>query len=117
MEFASLVGYGLFPLGEGTEMDPQNIGHLIVTGIVVVCTIGSVLLIGLGLVKTTGLKALGVFSLVCAAVIVVSGGITPVAIATGFPMGGLIERVNILTLQTWIFVLSVSLLRKRSIAA
>lgn len=116
MEFASLVGYGLFPLRGGTEMDPENMGHLIVTGIVVVCTISSVLLVGLGLVKTPGFKALGVFSIVCAAIIVVSGGMTPVAIATELPVGGLIERLNIFTLQTWVFVMSVSMLRKRSAA-
>lgn len=117
MEFASLVGYGLFPLRGGTEMDPENLGHLIVTGIVVLCTISSVLLIGLGLVKTPGFKALGVFSIVCAGVIVVSGGMTPVAIAKELPIGGLIERINIFTLQTWIFVLSLVLLRRRSIAS
>ncbi len=116
MEFASLVGYGLFPLRGGTEMDPENMGHLIVTGIVVICTISSVLLVGLGLVKTPGFKALGVFSIVCAAMIVVSGGMTPVAIATELPVGGLIERLNIFTLQTWVFVTSVSMLRKRSAA-
>lgn len=116
MEFASLVGYGLFPLRGGTEMDPENMGHLIVTGIVVVCTISSVLLVGIGLVKTPAFKALGVFSIVCAAIIVVSGGMTPVAIATELPVGGLIERLNIFTLQTWVFVMSVSMLRKRSAA-
>ena len=117
MEFASLVGYGLFPLRGGTEMDPENMGHLIVTGIVVLCTISSVLIMGIGLVKTPGFKALGVFTLICAAIIIVSGGITPVAIANELPIGGLIERINIFTLQTWIFVLSVSLVRKRRIAA
>ena len=117
MEFASLVGYGLFPLRGGTEMDTENMGHLIVTGIVVLGTIGSVLLLGLGLVKTAGFKALGVFSLVCAAMIVVSGGMTPASMAGGWSVGGLIERINIFTLQTWIFILSIGLLRRRRSAA
>jgi len=120
MEFASLVGYGLFPLRGGTEMDPENMGHLIVTGIVVVCTIGSVLLCGIGLRRTAGLKALGVFSLVCVGIIVVSGGMTPVAMANDLPVAGLIERINIFTLQTWVFVMSAALVRKlrgRSAAA
>ncbi len=112
MEFASLVGYGLFPLRGGTEMDPENMGHLIVTGIVVLCTISSVLLVGLGLVKSPGLRVLGVFSLICAVMIVVSGGMTPVALANHLTVGGLLERLNIFTLQTWVFVLSVSLVRK-----
>jgi magnesium-transporting ATPase (P-type) len=111
MEFASLVGYGLFPLRGGTEIDPENMGHLIVTGIVVVCTIGSVLLVGIGLKRTVGFRALGVFSLVCAGVIVVSGGIMPVALASNLPVGGLIERINIFTLQTWVFVISIAMLR------
>lgn len=112
MEFASLVGYGFFPLRGGTEMDPENMGHLIVTGIVVLCTISSVLLVGLGLVKSPGLRVLGVFSLICAVMIVVSGGMTPVALANHLTVGGLLERLNIFTLQTWVFVLSVSLVRK-----
>lgn len=113
MEFSSLVGYGLFPLRGGTEMDPENLGHLIVTGIVVLCTIGSVLLLGLGLVKTPRFKALGVFSIVCAAIIVVSGGMTPVAIANELPVGGLIERVNIFALQTWVLVTSLSVFARK----
>ncbi len=117
MEFSSLVGYALFPLRGGTEMDPANMGHLVVTGIVVLCTISSVLLVGLGLARTPGLKALGVFSLVCAALIVVSGGMTPVALANSLPVGGLIERVNIFTLQSWIFVLSAVLTFRRQHAA
>lgn len=113
MEFTSLVGYSLFPLRGGTEMDPENAGHLIVTGIVVVCTIGAVLFTGVGLARSAGFKALGVFSLVCAAVIVLSGGMTPVAMANGLPVGGLIERINIFTLQIWISVLSLGLFRSR----
>ena len=112
VEFASLVGYSLFPLRGGTEMDSENVGHLVVTGIVVLGTIGSVLLTGLGLTKTEGLKALGVFSLVCVGIIVVSGGMTPAAMANNLPVSGLLERVNIFTLQTWVFVLSIWMIRK-----
>jgi|AGTN01.2.fsa_nt_gi hypothetical protein len=55
MEFASLVGYGLFPLRDGTEINPENLGHLVVTGVAVVCTIGSVICVGIGLMKTPAL--------------------------------------------------------------
>ena len=69
-------------------------------------------LTGLGLTKTKGCKALGVFSLVCVGVIVVLGGMTPAAMANNLPVSGLLERVNIFTLQAWIFVLSISMVRK-----
>jgi lysylphosphatidylglycerol synthetase-like protein (DUF2156 family) len=107
MEVVSLVGYGLFPLSEGgTEMDPQNIGHLIVTGIVVLCTVTCGFFIGLGLRKTA-LKRTGIFVFVCAIIMVLAGGFTPAAMANNLPVAGLVERINIFTLQLWIFVLSL----------
>ncbi len=107
METVSLIGYGLFPLSEGgTEMDPQNMGHLIVTVIVVLCTITCGFFIGIGL-KKTPLRKTGLFVFVCAVIMVVAGGMTPVSMANNLPIAGLVERINIFTLQIWIAVLSL----------
>lgn len=113
MEVSSLVGYGLFPLSESAEMNVQNIGHIAVTAVVVLTTVACGFFIGAGLLKTEGLKKLGVFMLVCSFVMVGAGLMTPVTMATGWPIGGLVERINILTLQLWIFVLSVSIFRRQ----
>ncbi len=108
METVSLIGYGLFPLSEGgTEMDPQNMGHLIVTVVVVLCTITCGFFIGLGL-KKTALRKTGLFVFICAIIMVIAGGMTPVSMANSLPIAGLVERVNIFTLQIWIAVLSLS---------
>ncbi len=76
------------------------------------CTLGSVWLVGIGLVRTSAHRRLGVFSLVCAAIITIFGGITPAAIAQGWPISGLTERINIFTLLTWVCVLTVYLYRQ-----
>lgn len=113
MTAASLIGYALFPLDlVGAVDSPQNLGHYIVTGVVVLCTLGSVWLVGIGLVRTRAHRRLGLFSLVCASVITVFGGITPAAIANGWPISGLTERINIFTLLAWVCVLAVSLYRR-----
>lgn len=109
MEIVSLVGYGLFPLEGGTEMDPANMGHLVVTGIVVLCTITCGFFISVGLKKTV-FKGTGIFIFVCAIIMVLSGGLTPVSMANNLPIAGLVERINIFTLQLWIFVLSLRIL-------
>jgi hypothetical protein len=113
MTATSLIGYALFPLDLVGAIDSaQNLGHYIVTGVVVLCTLGSVWLVGVGLVRTSTHRRLGTFSLVCASIITVFGGITPAAIANGWPVSGLTERINIFTLLTWVCVLAVSLYRQ-----
>lgn len=113
MTAASLIGYALFPLDLVGPVDSaQNLGHYIVTGIVVLCTLGSVWLVGIGLVRTPAHRRLGAFSLACASIITVFGGITPAAIAQGWPISGLTERINIFTLLAWVCVLAVYLYRQ-----
>lgn len=112
MEVSSLVGYGLLPLSESAEMNVQNIGHIVVTVVVVLTTVTCGFFIAAGLLKTEGFKKLGVFMIVCSCVMVGAGLFTPVTMATGWPVGGLVERFNILTLQLWIFVLSISVFRR-----
>ena len=81
-------------------------GHLIVTVIVVLCTITCGFFIGIGL-KKTPLRKTGLFVFVCAMIMVVAGGMTPVSMANNLPIAGLVERINIFTLQIWIAVLSL----------
>jgi hypothetical membrane protein len=113
MTAASLIGYGLFPLDLSGAVDSfQNLGHYVVTGIVVLCTLGSVWLVGIGLSRTSAHRRLGLFSVVCASIITIFGGITPAAIAQGWPISGLTERINIFTLLAWVCVLAVYLYRR-----
>lgn len=108
MEFSSFGGYTLFPLDALGKPDSiQNIMHIIVTAVVVITTIVSTVLIGIGLRKTAGTEKLGIFVLICSAAILLSGIATAVVAAQGIPFTGLIERVNIFTLQTLVLALSL----------
>lgn len=114
MEVTSLVGYSLFPLNQQqgvSLMDFQNIMHLAVTGVVVICTIGSGYFIGIGL-RRSGIKGIGLFIIICSIVITVFGAFTPISMGAGLPVSGLAERINIFSLQLWISVLSVYLFIK-----
>jgi hypothetical membrane protein len=110
METVSLIGYGLFPMNQSESAGSfQNIMHIVVTAIVVLCTIGSGYFIGIGLWKTEGIKRIGIFIFVCSIIITIFGALTPIAMANSLPFSGLTERINIFTLQIWLSVLSVFL--------
>lgn len=115
MELTSLIGYGLFPLDMNKSMARfQNLMHIVVTVVVVVTTLGSVYCIAIGLKKSPGHKMFGAFILICAVIITVAGLMTPVTMANNFPMAGLVERINIFTLQIWLFVSSIYLFSKKA---
>lgn len=112
MHTASLVGYGLFPLEQGGEvLTFGNFMHLAITAIVVITTVGALFAIGYGLWLTKNFRAIGLFTLSCAIVIVLAGVATPIVLNNEMPYAGLVERLIIFTLQLWTFVLSLYLYR------
>jgi hypothetical protein len=107
MQLTSLIGYSLFPLtGDKTEMNFQNMMHIIVTVIVVFATIASSFLIAFGYLKQEKLKALGKFTLVMAILITLFGVFNPISMNLGLNILGLTERLVIYTIQALIFSLS-----------
>lgn len=113
MEISSFVGYSLFPLDNANAgMTFQNIMHLIVTVIVVVTTISCTFFMGIGFSKIKSMKSLGMFIIVCGVIITISGASTGIIISNNLPILGLVERINIFTVQSMIFVLSFSLVKK-----
>jgi len=115
MEIASFIGYYLFPLNTQNLQGFSNFMHMIVTAIVIICTIGFSFFIGIGLRKSVGYKSIGNFVLFCAFVITIAGVATPIVIMQGIAIAGLMERINIYTLMTCIFVLSIYLCQKKII--
>lgn len=112
MEVCSLVGYSMFPLSDGgIEMNFQNIMHIVVTAVVVIATILAMYLTGIGLLHKAEFQKLGTITLCCAVIITLSGFGTGFIAGTGLPIMGLVERINIFTLQFWVVVLSVYALR------
>lgn len=109
---ASLIGYGLFPLEQGGEvLTFGNFMHLATTAIVVIATVGALFAIGYGLLLTKNFRGIGLFTLICAIVIVLAGVATPIVLNNELPYAGLVERVTIFTLQLWMFMLAIYLYR------
>jgi hypothetical protein len=114
MEITSYVGYSLFPLDtSGALSGFQNIMHMVVTAIVVICTIGTGFFMGAGMRKSPEYIKLGTFILVCAVIITVFGAMTPAFMANNIPVSGLTERINIFTLQICLSVISVTMYHKK----
>lgn len=105
------ISYSFFPQ-DLPDAEPSFAGmmHLVVTALIVPFTMLTPLLIGFGLKKEKAWKTLGNFSLICGVLIIIFGGMSGFFFAKGLPYFGLVERINIGTLQIWTFVLSYKFL-------
>ena len=90
----------------GNEVTFPGKMHMIVTVLIVPLTILSPLLIGAGMRKTNEHKKLGAFSIYCSILIFISGGLAGIFFAKNISYFGLVERLNIGTLQVWTSILS-----------
>lgn len=84
--------------------------HLVVTGLIVPAAILSPLFAGLGFRKLHNFKKFSIYSIVTSIIIVVSGGMSVIFIANNIPFLGLIERINIGSLELWNFIFALVLL-------
>jgi hypothetical protein len=64
------------------------------------------------MMKNKSSNNLGIFIFSMAIIITLSGALIPIVIANKFFIVGLIERVNIFSLQLWIFILSIWLFKR-----
>lgn len=109
------ISYSFFPQDlPGAELSFAGMMHLVVTGLIVPFTILSPLLIGLGLKKEKVWKGLGHFSISCGVLIIVFGGLSGYFFANKLPYFGLVERLNIGTLQLWTFILSYRMVNAKA---
>jgi len=106
------ITYGLFP-GDlpGAPITFNGIMHLVVTGLIVPLTILSLLLIGIGLKKLEAFKAFAGYSIITGIIIFIAGGTSVIFFANKLPYFGLIERINIGSLQLWMFIFSLKLFK------
>ena len=104
------ISYGFFPQDlPGSAVTFTGTMHLVVTALIVPFTILSPLLIGFGIVKEQNWKSLGRYSIISGLLILVFGGLSAIFFVNKLPYFGLVERLNIGTLQVWTFVLSYRL--------
>lgn len=107
------ISYGFFPQDlPGSTTTFAGTMHLVVTALIVPFTILSPLFIGFGLKKEQRLKRLGKYSIITGILIFIFGGLTGIFFANKLPCFGLVERLNIGTLQVWTFVLSHNISKK-----
>lgn len=112
MHFLS-ISYGFFPEDlTGSAPSFEGKMHLVVTGLIVPFTILAPVLIGTGMKKSPEMPAyrsFGNFSLLCGMLIIILGGLSGYLFANKLPYFGIVERLNIGTLQLWTFLLSYQL--------
>lgn len=107
MQLTSMFGYTLFPLsGNETEMNFQNMMHIVVTVVVVFTTIASSFFISLGYLKQEKIIGLGKLSLVMAILITVFGSLNPIGMSLRLNILGLTERLAVYSIQAFMFILS-----------
>ena len=105
------VLYPLFPQDlPGAETTLKGRMHILITALIVPFTILTPFLIGFGFISEPQWLAFGVYSIITGILILVFGGITAVFYAKKLPYFGLVERLNIGTLQVWTFVFSLQLI-------
>ncbi len=106
--FLSFFGYLLFPLDDTTtRLNFQNSMHIFVTGNIVLSSIFSLLLLGIGLWRYPSQKKLALFLVVVSGVIVITGGFIGYSIGNQFKILGMIDRINIFSFEFAIIVLSI----------
>lgn len=107
--------YGLFPEDlPGSPMTFQGLMHYVVTGIIVPLTILSPLLTGVGMRRIDEFRRFSVYSIATSIIILTAGGISIFLAVNRMNYFGLFERINIGSLQLWMFLLSLKLFRSRT---
>lgn len=102
--------YNLFPVDlAGTPMSALGFMHIVVTVLIVPLTILAPILTGVGLLRVEGMRGFGKFSIAVGIFIFFAGGASAVFAAQQLPYFGLVERLNIGSLQLWTFLLSMKL--------
>jgi hypothetical membrane protein len=104
------VLYPIFPQDlPDTETSFRGRMHILITALIVPFTILTPFLIGFGYISEPQWHSFGVYSISTGILILVFGGTTAIFYAKKLPYFGLVERLNIGTLQVWTFVFSLEL--------
>lgn len=108
------LSYGIFPEDlKGSEQTFTGLMHIVVTALIVPFTIMTPLLLGLGFRKEQQWRAWGNYSIITSVLIFIFGGTSALFFVNKYPFFGIIERLNIGTLQIWTLLLSLKLIRTK----
>lgn len=115
-----LSGFAMFFFPQdptGTPLTVVGTFHMIFAGVASLGSIAAVLLVAFWFRANPGLKKYWIYSLVSGLIILISGGLTASAMASGSTIFGLLERVTIGTFELWILIVTIKLLRQEQAAA
>ena len=111
-----VMSSSLFPMDPiGTESTLTGVMHLILLGVSVISTFILIPLLGIGLKRSYNGKYFYIFTFVCFAIILFTGFMTPVVLASGFEVMGLTERIVAYTFYIWMVGLAFLLINEKSI--
>lgn len=103
--------YNFFPQDlPGSDLTFRGLMHILITILIIPLTILSPILVGLGLRKTKNFYVYSYFSLATGLVILLSGVLAAIFIANDWAYFGVVQRINIGSLQLWMLVTSLKLL-------
>lgn len=103
MQLVSIM-YNFFPQDvPGITTFPGTM-HLVITFAIIPLTILAPILLGIGIRKVEGFRGFGKYSIISGIILFIAGGTTAMFFANGLPYFGLVERINIGTLQLWTFI-------------
>lgn len=104
------ASYRFFPEDlQGVPLTFTGLMHLVVTGAVAPLSLLSPLLLGIAFSRIKEFKKCSAYSILTSIVMFIAGGITVYLMANKLPYFGLFERINIGSLQIWMFFISLRL--------
>ena len=83
--------------------------HIVMASVASLGTMVAVLTLGLWFRNMAALKGYTAYSLISVGVIFISGGLTAAAMAKGYPLFGLLERITIGTFIVWLFIVGLKM--------
>ncbi len=115
MQIVSVL-YFFFPEDlPGAATTAASTMHIVITALIVPLTILAPFLIGFGFRKFEGMEGIGRYSIITGIIILIFGSLSAIFFANTWPYFGLIERVNIGSLQLWTFILSYRLFKEHRV--
>jgi len=83
--------------------------HIVMASVASLGTMVAVSMLGLWFRNMAELKGYSTYSLISVAIIFISGGLTAAALAKGYPLFGLLERITIGTFIVWMFMVGLKM--------
>lgn len=101
------IAMGFFPMDPaGSPMTSAGLIHIILAALSSLLSMAALLMTGLGLSRRTGWSWFRPYTWISFAVVLLSGGLSPVMLALNIPFTGLAERLTIGAYLQWLAVLS-----------